>query len=101
MGGAAGPGPELFADGGFAREDQEMLAVVGSDAGLDMPDGLSGTHGMVADAAKSVGLVFVAVVVGGASAEQEGGKDQDGEGGFGHGGSIWMAVRRVLGMRPQ
>lgn len=101
VGGAAGPGPELFADGGFTGEYQEMLAVVRCDAGLDMPDGLSGTHRMVAHAAKGVGLVFVAVIVGGASAEQEGGKDQDGEGVFGHGGSNWMAVRRVEGIRPQ
>ena len=101
VGGAAGPGPELFADGGFAGEDQKMLAVVRGDAGFDMADGLAGTHRVVAHAAKGVGLVFVAVVVGGASAEQERGEDQNGEGGFRHGASIWIAVRRVDGMRPQ
>ena len=101
VGSAAGPWPELFADGGFAREDQKVLAVVRGDAGFDMAHGLAGTHGVVAHAAKGVGLVFVAVVVGGASAEQERGKDQDGEGGFRHGASIWIAVRRVEGMRPQ
>ena len=101
VGGGAGPGPELFADGGFAGEDQEMLAVVRGDTGLDMAHGLTRVHGMVSHTAKGVGPVFVAVIGGRASSEEEGREDQNGEGGFGHEASIWMAVRRVEGMRPQ
>lgn len=77
VGSAAGPRPELFANGGFAGKDQEMLTVVGSHAGFDMPDGLARMHRLVANAAQSIGLVFVTVVGGGAAAKEERSKQQE------------------------
>ena len=101
VGGAAGPGPELFADGCFAGEDQKMFAVMGSHAGFDMTDRLARVHGVVALTAQGVGLVFVAVIGRRASAEEDRDEEKKSERGFGHGASIWMAARRDAGMRPQ
>ena len=66
-----------------------------------MADGLAGFQRVVSHPAQSVGLVFVAVVGGGTTAEEESGEEQESEGGSGHAGSIWMAVRRVEGIFPQ
>jgi len=99
VGGAAGPGPELFADGGFAGEDQEMFTVVRGHSSFDMANRLARSDRMVALAAQGVGLVFVAVIGRRASAEKD--RDEQKERGFGHGVSIWMADRRDAGMRPQ
>ena len=71
VGGAVGPGPEFFADGGFAGEDQKMFAVMRGNAGFDMADGLARVHGVVAHAAQGVGLVFVAVIGRRASTEED------------------------------
>ena len=95
VGGAAGPGPELFADGGFAGEDQKMFAVMRGHAGFDMTNRLARSDRMVAHAAQGVGLVFVAVIGRCASAEKD--RDEQKERGFGHGASIWMAARRDTG----
>ncbi len=101
VGSTAGPGPELFADGRFAGEDQEMLAVVRGDSCFDMADRLAGMQRMIANATQGVGLVFVAVIGRRASAEEDRNEEKQSERGFGHGVSIWMAARRDAGMRPQ
>ena len=101
VGSAAGPGPEFFADGGFAGEDQKMFAVMRGHAGFDMTNRLAGSDRMVAHAAQGVGLVFVAVIGRRASAEEDRDEQKESERGFGHGVSIWMAARRDAGMRPQ
>ena len=101
VGSAAGPGPELFADGGFSGEDQKMFTVMRGHAGFDMADGLARVHGVVAHAAQGVGLVFVAVIGRRATAEEDRDEEKESERGFGHGVSIWMAARRDAGMRPQ
>ena len=79
VGGAAGPGPELFADGGFSGEDQKMFTVMRGHAGFDMTNRLARVHGMVALTAQGVGLVFVAVIGRRASAEEDRDEEKESE----------------------
>lgn len=59
VGGGAGPRPDLLASRGSAGKKKPAFVVVGTDAGIAVPEGLSRLHRLVVDAANGVGLCFV------------------------------------------
>ena len=60
VGGRAGPRPDLLACRSSAGKKKPAFVVVGTDAGIAVPEGLARLHRLVVDAANGVGFGFVA-----------------------------------------